>query len=114
MPGLGLSLSLGARNPSLGGDQVIWRVLISGAGTESSNGEYIWDGIAIQNGKQIYNSQSGNAIAFFLEGEYGNNVWIIDDATAGATPYYSFNLSTWISSDIAYDPAPTAQLFYTP
>ena len=29
-------------------------VLISGAGTESSNGNYVWDGVSFMNGKRTY------------------------------------------------------------
>ncbi len=112
MPGLGLSLSLGARNPSLGGEQVIWKVAIFGAGTASSNGEYVWDGEEIYNGKSIYRNGL-NQIYWYIDSTFPElyQFWSILDDNEGDT-YSSDNLIEWTVANGA-SPAPSSALSYS-
>jgi hypothetical protein len=81
-------------------------VLISGAGTESSNGNYVWDGVTFINGKRVYVS-SGNIIYW-----NGSN-WIIEDNIFEDNTYSSPDLITWEIIGGAEEPAPTGTLSYS-
>jgi len=80
-------------------------VLISGAGTESSDGNYVWDGVSFVNGKPQY---------FFSNNEifWDGSQWILYDDSEGDIVYSSLNLIAWAVLDGA-EPAPTGTLSYS-
>jgi hypothetical protein len=97
-----------------------WRILISGAGTTTSNGEYVWDGSEVDgNGFPIYRKTSNaNSIIAWEVGGGPNETgtWNLFDADYDDTSYTieSFNFSgTWLVINGA-SPAPTSTLYYTP
>jgi len=80
-------------------------VLISGAGTESSNGNYVWDGVSFNNGKRIY--------VFSVSSIYWDgSQWIIEDNIFEDNTYSSANLITWAVLNGAEE-APTGTLSYS-
>lgn len=86
-----------------------WRIVISGAGTTSSNDEYVWDGVTISENKPVYNAISGSQIFWF--GAYSS--WILYDNIEGSDTYRSTNLTTW-TVDAGSSPVPTSTLYYKP
>jgi len=103
-----LSLGLGVQNIRKfggGGSPEPTAVLISGAGTASSNGNYVWDGIAFFNGKRLY-STAINSIFW-----YGSQ-WVIEDTPFEDITYSSPDLITWAVLNGA-EPAPTGTLSYS-
>lgn len=90
-------------------EQVIWKVAVYGAGTASSNGEYVWDGNELQDGKPVYRNGS-NTISF---GDFGgaSAEWGIYDDSAGDNTYLSSNLIAW-SINGGSSPAPSSALSY--
>ena len=80
-------------------------VLISGAETESSNGNYVWDGVSFINGKRAY-VFSGNLIY------WDGSQWIIEDNIFEDNTYSSPDLITWAVLNGA-EPAPTGTLSYS-
>jgi hypothetical protein len=104
-----LSLGLGAQTiRKVGGGGAAPQptaVLISGAGTESSDGNYVWDGVSFIDGKRVYIS-SGNSIYW-----NGSN-WIIEDSIFEDDTYSSPDLITWAVLNGA-EPAPTGTLSYS-
>ena len=106
---LGLGPQIGTNTPAdSGGEQVIWKVAIFGAGTTSSNGEYVWDGNELQDGKPIYRNDS-NTISF---GDFGGESaeWALYDDIAGDNTYLSPDLLNWTSN--GYGTAPSSALSY--
>ena len=103
-----LSLGLGVQNiRKVGGAELEpTAVLISGAGTESSDGNYVWDGVSIVNGKRIY-STAVNAIF------WNGSEWFIEDTIFEENTYSSSNLITWGSINGSSEPAPTGTLSYS-
>jgi hypothetical protein len=86
-----------------------WRVTISGAGTTTSNGEYVWDGVTLDSGKPRYTNPSGNYI-------YWDDTWYIYDNTTESATYLisSSDFSgAWDENDGSL-PVPTSTLSYTP
>jgi hypothetical protein len=86
-----------------------WRVTISGAGTTTSNGEYVWDGVTLDSGKPRYTNPSGNYI-------YWDDTWYIYDNTTESATYLisSSDFSgAWVENDGSL-PVPTSTLSYTP
>ena len=79
-------------------------VLISGAGTSSSNGNYVWDGFF--NEKRLYIS-AGNELF------WNGSQWIIYDSTVEENTYSSPNLIAWGIIGGAEEPAPTGTLSYS-
>ena len=109
MPSLSLALNASTARKPIGGDSVIWRILISGAGTTTSNGEYVWDGVTLENGQPKYISTNGNYI-FINESQ----IWSIWDFELDRATYISYgNLTSWEIDD-ASEPSPSATLYYTP
>ncbi len=103
-----LSLGLGVQNTrKVGGGAAPQptAVLVSGAGTESSNGNYVWNGVSFSNGKRVYAS-SGNII--YWDGAQ----WIIEDNIFEESTYSSPDLITWAVLNGA-EPAPTGTLSYS-
>jgi hypothetical protein len=97
-----------------------WRVTISGAGTTTSNGEYVWDGVERNiNGQPIYRKTSNSNSNISWEvggGSNGTGTWNLYDADYDDTSYNieSFNFSgNWLISNGA-SPVPTSTLSYTP
>jgi len=85
-----------------------WRITISGAGTTTSNGEYVWDGIEISQGMPIY--RKGSSFIIYAS----ESVWNLFDFEYDEYSYDSLdNLATWVVSNGA-SPAPTSTLSYTP
>ena len=80
-------------------------VLISGAGTASSNGNYVW-GESFVNGKRQY---------FFSNNEiyWDGSQWSIYDDVEGDVVYSSLNLIAWEIIGGAEEPAPTGTLSYS-
>lgn len=105
MPRLGLSASLTAGNSGAIGAGVIWKVAIFGAGTASSNGEYVWDGTTTFNGENVYSGPAENQIAFV------DGLWYLYDSSGGDDTYTSENLIAW---DIlaGLSPAPSSAFSY--
>ena len=103
-----LSLGLGVQNLRKVGGGTIFRILISGAGTTTSNGEYVWDGVAIVDGKPYYLSGNNELL-------WDGAQWIIvdQDGLGGDSSYSSLDLITW-STENGESPAPTSTLYYTP
>ena len=102
------------------GGRTIFRILISGAGTTTSNGEYVWDGSEVNgNGFPIYRSilNSNSNISWEVGGgPNATGAWNLLDADYDDTSYLteSFNFSgTWLISN-GESPAPTSTLYYTP
>jgi len=106
-----LSLGLGAQNIRKvggGGSPEPTAVLISGAGTASSNGNYVWDGATLLNGERYYQTVS-NSI-FWLSSE---SYWFIEDTIFGDNTYRSSDLITWVAINGSADPSPTGTLSYS-
>ena len=101
-----LSLGLGVQNIRKVGGGTIFRILISGAGTATSNGEYVWDGFSIQEGKPIYFLDDSD-IRFFTD------YWYIYNSGNDTLFYKSLDLITWTIEN-GESPAPTSTLYYTP
>jgi hypothetical protein len=99
-----LSLGLGVQNIRKVGGRTIFRILISGAGTESSNGEFVKDGVI--NGEPFY-SLGINVIY------WDGSEWIIEDNIFEDNTYKSADLITWeqVNGNL---PVPSATLYYTP
>jgi hypothetical protein len=103
-----LSLGLGVQNARKVGGAATpepTAVLISGAGTESSNGNYVWSGDFV-NGKRQY-LFSNNEIF------WNGSQWSIYDDVEGDVAYSSLNLITWAIIGPAEEPAPTGTLSYS-
>jgi len=80
-------------------------VLISGAGTESSDGNYVWDGVSLVNGKRQY-IFSNNEIF------WNGSQWSLYDDVEGDVVYSSPDLITWAVLNGA-EPVPTGTLSYS-
>ena len=102
-----LSLGLGAQNiRKIGGaEPEPTAVLISGAGTVTSNGNYVWDGVSFSNGKRLYVTAVN---ALYWDGSQ----WIIEDVIFEENTYASSDLITWVLIS-GLDPAPTGTLSYS-
>jgi hypothetical protein len=86
-----------------------WRITISGAGTTTSNGEYVWDGITTENGLPVYRfSFEVFDIIFGID-----NYWHIYSGPNDTFYYRSIDLITWTIEN-GDSPAPSATLYYTP
>jgi hypothetical protein len=91
-----------------------WRVTISGAGTTTSNGEYVWDGVTLSNNKPIYDKVGGTFDEEYISWDSEpNNLWVLYDSIAGFT-YSSQDLITWNEGPDGSSPVPTSTLYYTP
>jgi hypothetical protein len=103
-----LSLGLGVQNIRKVGSRTIFRILISGAGTPTSNGEYVWDGVSIVEEKPLY-------IFGYNEIFWDQSKWVIVDnvGSGGDYTYSSLDLITWTIEN-GDDPAPDSTLYYTP
>jgi hypothetical protein len=104
-----LSLGLGVQAVSkvrAGAAPLPTAVLISGAGTETSNGNYVWDGFSSANGKRFYETAS-NAIL------WDGAQWVIDDVFFEDNTYASSDLITWVDVNGADELAPTGTLSYS-
>ncbi len=90
------------------GGRTIFRILISGAGTTTSNREYVWDGVTFSLGERLYMS-GNNSIS------WDGTKWYIadEDGLGGDAAYSSLDLITW-SIENGASPAPTSTLYYTP
>jgi len=103
-----LSLGLGVQTIGKVGGGVAPQptaVLISGAETESSDGNYVWDGFSVVNGKRLYQTALN---AMYWDG----TLWIIEDTTFEENTYSSPDLITWAVLNGA-EPAPTGTLSYS-
>ena len=83
------------------------RIVISGAGNASANGEYAWDGSTINNGKRVY------AYEYAIQFE-ADNYWYIYDSGNDQFLYKSADLITWTTEPSSTAPPPSATLYYTP
>ena len=85
----------------------IWKVAIFGAGTTTSNGEYVWDGVTIANGKPYYLLGNNELL-------WDGAQWLIldIDGLGGDSSYSSLDLITW-STENGASPAPTSTLSYS-
>ena len=87
----------------------IWKIAIFGAGTTTSNGEYVWDGVTLNVGKPTYTNPSGNYI-------YWDETYYIYDNTTESVTYFisSSDFSgAWVENDGSL-PVPTSTLSYSP
>ena len=109
MPSLSLALNASNARKPIGGNSVIWRILISGAGTTTSNEEYAWDGVTTYEGKPQYDNPNGGQIYWYP----ATGQWLLYDNIEGSDTYNSTDLITW---DVGggLSPAPTSTLYYTP
>jgi len=89
------------------------RIVISGAGTTTSNGEYVWDGVTLSNNKPRYDKVGGvlneDYIGWNIE---PNNFWSLYDSIAGLT-YISQDLITWNYGPDGVESLPSSTLYYT-
>jgi hypothetical protein len=92
----------------------IWKIAIFGAGTTTSNGEYVWDGVTLLNNKPRYDKVGGvfdeDYIGWDIE---PNNFWAISDSLEGLT-YISYNLISWNEGPDGVGPSPSSALSYSP
>ena len=97
----------------------IWKVAIFGAGTTTSNGEYVWDGSEVNDGFRVYRSTSNSNSTMTWEvggGPNGLGAWNLYDADFDETTYQieSFNFSgTWFLAGGGSSPAPSSALSYS-
>ena len=101
-----LSLGLGVQNSRKVGGRTIFRILISDAGTTTSRGEYVWDGVTVAEGKPVY-IFNDLSIRFFID------YWYIYNSDIDTYYYRSLDLITWTIEN-GDSPAPSATLYYTP
>jgi len=104
-----LSLGLGAQNirkVGRGAAPLPTSVLIENAGAVTSDGNYVWDGVSLVNGKRYYIAGSN---AIFWNGAE----WIIEDAVFEDNTYMSSDLITWFGINGASEPGPTGTLSYS-
>lgn len=105
---LGLGPQIGTNTPAdSGGEQVIWKVAIFGAGTTSSNGEYVWDGTTTFNGKPKY---SFGLNEIFWAEILGTFKWVMYEDNVGDA-YTSDDLISWVLEN-GDSPAPSSALSY--
>ena len=106
--GYGMSVS-GSRTPVVASSGAVpepTAVLISGAGTDSSNGNYVWDGVSFIDGKRLYNT--------VINSIYWNaSEWQIEDNIFEDNTYSSSDLITWVSINGSDAQVPTGTLSYS-
>lgn len=78
---------------SLSKKPIIWKVLIFAAGTDTVNGEYVWDGKTLFNNKPVYKQTQG---AYALPETIQ---WVIDN-NKGAWALYDYVGMKYASSDL--------------
>jgi hypothetical protein len=88
-------------------DPILWKIAIFGAGTDSSNAEYVWDGSTITNGKPTY------FYDYRIQFEEYDNYWYIYDSGNDQFLYKSADLITWTQVNGAL-PVPSSALSYSP
>jgi hypothetical protein len=81
-------------------------VLISGAGEDTSNGNYVWDGVSSLNGKRLYQTAINSIY-------WDGSQWLIEDTIFEENTYASSDLITWVSIGGADEQAPTGTLSYS-
>jgi len=92
-------------------EPVIWKVAIYGAGTTTSNGEYVWDGTTTFNGKPKYENEI-NFIYWYIDSVFPEiQYWSLFDDYDGQDNYSSNDLITWTISN-GQSPAPSSALSY--
>lgn len=95
---------------SLAPAPTIWKVAIFSAGTTTSNGEYVWDGVSVgYENKPTYTNGSNSISYNFEEVAY----WGLYDEGIEDTSYKSNDLITW-TVNFGTSPAPTSTLSYSP
>jgi hypothetical protein len=92
---------------SLAPAPTIWKVAIFSAGTSTSNGEYVWDGVTFSLGERLYMS-GNNSLS------WDGTKWYIydEDGLGGDASYSSLDLITWTIEN-GDSPAPSATLSYS-
>lgn len=109
---LGLGPQIGTNTPAdSGGAQVIWKVAIYGAGTPTSNGEYVWDGIETDDLQPVY--RKGISYISWSPDE-GVGAWTLYDVDVDETTYISLGLNNLTSWQVAngLPDAPSSALSY--
>ena len=90
-------------------DPIIWKIAIFGAGTTTSNGEYVWDGITTENGLPVYRfSFEVIDIIFGID-----NYWHIYSSPNDTNYYKSLDLITWTIEN-GEPEEPSSALSYSP
>ena len=84
---------------------IIWKIAVFGAGTDSSNGEYVWDGVTLINGEPAYLSDVNTIY-------WDGSEWIIEDTILEEDSYQSADLITWEQVQGAL-PVPSSALSYS-
>lgn len=110
---LGLGPQIGTNTPAdSGGAQVIWKVALYGAGTPTSNGEYVWDGIETDDLQPVY--RKGISYISWAPGLEGVGAWTLYDVDADETTYISLGLNNLTSWQVAngLPDAPSSALSY--
>ena len=112
MPSLSLNVGLnnGRKLPFTGGAvPTPTAVLISGAGSELTDGLYSWDGVTLTNGKPQYVFPQGGGSNFLID---WYDIWVLS-LDGGDSYYRSYNLVNWEIGDIGDGPTPTGTLSYS-
>lgn len=93
-------------------EQVIWKIAFFGAGTPSSNGEYVWDGIETQYSQPVY--KKGISYISWNPGLEVVGAWTLYDVDADETTYISLGLNNLTSWQVAngLPDAPSSALSY--
>jgi hypothetical protein len=86
------------------GAPILWKIAIFGAGTDSANSEYVWDGTTITNG---YLEYFGNEYRITYDGG-----WKIYDSGNDQNLYASEDLITWTQVNGALQ-VPSSALSYS-
>jgi hypothetical protein len=107
--GFGHRISIGSMPiVSASSAPTIWKIAIFGAGTTTSNGEYVWDGVTFSLGERLYMS-GNNSLS------WDGTKWYIsdEDGLGGDASYSSLDLITWTIEN-GDSPAPTSTFSYSP
>ena len=106
---LGLGVSSSSKLPSGGAVPTPTAVLISGAGSELTDGLYSWDGVTLTNGKPAYIGPASGFDNFRID---WYDIWTLSEG-GGDSYYLSYDLVNWEIGDIGDSPAPTGTLSYS-
>jgi len=115
----GINLYIPKKNQSVLLEQVIWRVLLSGAGSPEFDLEYSWNGTNTLNGKPVYTQTVYGSTPVYIVWNSGVSSWFLTfnstDSDRAERVYASVDLIVWTRPNAGGDdPPPAGQLFYTP
>lgn len=87
------------------GGAAIWKVAIFAAAAGPSNGEYVWDGVTVNNGKRLYQTALN---PMYWDGSQ----WVLEDTIFEDITYKSADLITWERVNGGL-PVPSSALSYS-